>query len=95
MASNAPRTSSAKAWISGSSSSMRSGSSSQPSQRSSSDPVQSVASRAQIRSTSSAGSTYYVATSSPDLARMPSRSSANDSENLSTPSRSSVAVTSS
>ena len=93
--SKTPRASSANARISGRRSCIRAGSSSQPSHCASSEPVQSEASRAQIRSTSSAASTDYVATSSPDFARMPSRSSANESANFSTPSRSRVAVTSS
>ena len=74
---------------------MRSGSSSQPSHFASSPPVQTLASRLQIRSTSSAVPDRHAETSSPRFALMPSSSSANESENFWTPSRSSVSVTSS
>ena len=58
VASKVSRASPANARISGRRSCIRAGSSSHPSHSSSPEPVQSVASRAQIRSTSSAASTY-------------------------------------
>ena len=74
---------------------IRSGSSSQPSQCASSCPVQTVGSRSQIRSTSSARLRSQAETSSPRFARIPSSSSSNESENFCTPSSSSTRVTSS